>query len=314
MFWFCKWKRCRIDCRYHYEYLLIFSKKGHCVSDGAGTFVEDLIFVPGYDEGEQPDGEWFAIANKITTFKSWHLGEVFERDVAFVVVDKVNGKTLEQKIGALGIATCEEGNKVTAVGYPADGEYDGEKMIHAIGTIDASDEGTPEPIGMPSKLTEGASGGPWVLNKVNACGVNSYGYDGEDYMYSPYFDQTVFDMRLYTLGEAPDGGIQITKQPQSASIDQMEPIVFSVEATSSLQNESLNYQWLKNDYPIKGATGKSYTIEDPTEDDIGFYSCKVSNSQGWVYSDSAQLSSGTKMGISLFVIFIAIFVMMLNYI
>jgi hypothetical protein len=235
--------------------------------------------------------------------------------VGFVSVEKdSDGKTLEQKIGALDITTCEEGNKVTAIGYPAAGEYDGEKMIHAIGPIDTKDDegGIPQPLGMPSKMTEGSSGGPWVLNKETACGVNSYGYD-DDIMYTPYFDQTVFDLRSHALDEVPDGGIEITKHPETARFDQLEPIVFSVEATTS-ENESLNFQWLYNDYPIQGANKKSYEITNPTEEDIGFYSCKISNSKGWVYSNSAQLSSGSKMEISLFVIFISIFVMMLNYI
>jgi len=53
---------------------------------------------------------------------------------------------------------------------------------------------------------------------------------------------------------------------------------------------TIQYQWLKDNVPIPGATQPSYEIEDAREDDIGSYRLKATNSCGTATSNAAQVT------------------------
>jgi hypothetical protein len=81
---------------------------------------------------------------------------------------------------------------------------------------------------------------------------------------------------------------QITSQPASLVLNPSQSATFTVAATGS---EPLSYQWLRNDNPINGATGTSYTLASVTPGDSGsLFSCLVSNPAGSATSQSAALT------------------------
>ncbi len=80
--------------------------------------------------------------------------------------------------------------------------------------------------------------------------------------------------------------VSITAQPQSQNICMNDDVTFSVTATGT---SPLTYQWYKNDAVIPDADSSSYTIENATLQDTGYYSCEITNLCRTVSSDSAEL-------------------------
>ena len=164
---------------------------GHCVKY-QGTWHTNWVFVPGYNNGNAPYGEW--PASQTLTTPQWEAGEDLDYDVGAAVVNTVNGRHLTDVVGGQGIA-FNQARKQTmyTFGYPAEGKYDGSKLDYCSGTtfvdfISSNDNG------MRCDMTGGSSGGPWFLNFDRATGtgaqnsVNSFGYNFlPGYMFGPYF-------------------------------------------------------------------------------------------------------------------------------
>jgi V8-like Glu-specific endopeptidase len=168
---------------------------GHCVSEN-GDWMTSLVFKPGYLDGNSPYGEGHA--EWVTTPGEWLYLELPTRDVAFVRISE----NLGDQLGWLGI-TANAGRNGTSweqYGYPADDPFDGYKLAKNTSAwgYDDCTSGPPCTMGVGSSFTGGSSGGPWVLNQdgdLYANGVNSYYYnDCATTMYSPYFDQTIWDL------------------------------------------------------------------------------------------------------------------------
>lgn len=84
--------------------------------------------------------------------------------------------------------------------------------------------------------------------------------------------------------------VTITVQPQSQSVNHLEPATFTVSATGS---PPLAYQWRRDAVDIPGATGASYTIPQTVAEDTGSsFSVTVSNSLGSITSAAALLTVG----------------------
>jgi len=77
-----------------------------------------------------------------------------------------------------------------------------------------------------------------------------------------------------------------TQTPEPLTICSGETAVFRVSALG----HDLTYQWLKNSSPISGANQPALYINDASEDDEGYYSCKVTGFCGIALSDSAFLN------------------------
>ena len=103
------------------------------------------------------------------------------------------------------------------------------------------------------------------------------------------------DGRLYylaintgTVGRITYAAPQITTQPKSQAVDEGTPVTFTVVATG---NGTLSYQWRRNGTDIPGATGASYTLDNPTAGDSGAaFTVRVTNSFGSAVSDPATLA------------------------
>lgn len=164
---------------------------GHCVKY-QGSWHTDWIFVPGYDEGAAPYGEWAASATLTTP--QWEASEDINYDVGAAVVEPVNGAHLTDVVGGQGVAFNQpRGQDMYAFGYPAADPYDGSALIHCSGST-FTDPLLSDDHGMSCDMTGGSSGGPWFLAFDEATGtgvqasVNSFGYTFlPGYMFGPYF-------------------------------------------------------------------------------------------------------------------------------
>jgi hypothetical protein len=82
-----------------------------------------------------------------------------------------------------------------------------------------------------------------------------------------------------------DQAISITGQPQPATIDQGQPVTFSVNATGT----TLSYRWLHDDLEIAGATNSTFSIASVKGTDAGNYQVRISNGTGSTLSTKALL-------------------------
>lgn len=180
----------------------------HCVMD-AGRFVTNWAFVPDYETKANPF--WYAsrlfVRNEFASQKQFNRTAV-EHDWAFAVIPSgtftKNRKRftnptsqLDSGYGAfdyLSTGFSATGNVSTALGYPASGLYNGTLLKYAQGLIKNDPTGYAT-WGMPSNLTGGASGGPWLssLSSDSTSGsvssVNSYKYTNDaNSMYGPKFN------------------------------------------------------------------------------------------------------------------------------
>ncbi len=102
---------------------------GHCVIDPeTGTVASYVVFVPGYREGNEPFGEWGAEAYATTPQWAETAGtrEPDEAgDLAMLVLEDHEGKSVQSEVGALGIAFNQAREQTyTQSGYPAEEPYD----------------------------------------------------------------------------------------------------------------------------------------------------------------------------------------------
>lgn len=122
-------------------------------------------------------------------------------------MEPLDGSTLEDAIGGRSIAFGQPREQSFEVfGYPAADGFDGERLYVCEADTywrDSTPSGTgPDPIGLGCDMTQGSSGGGWVINGTTLNSVNSYGYEdrnGSDlpYMFGPYFASAASD--LFTL-------------------------------------------------------------------------------------------------------------------
>ncbi|MEU8198897.1 peptidase [Microbispora amethystogenes] len=164
---------------------------GHCVKVN-GAFHANWVFVPGYDQGNRPDGTW--PATTLLTTSQWNSGENMNYDVAAAVVAPQGGKSLTDVVGGQGVAFNQpRGRQTYAFGYPAGAPYDGSRLVYCSGrTFD--DYLSSEDQGLSCGMTGGSSGGPWLLNFSQSTGggmvnsVNSFKYNfAPSWMFGPYF-------------------------------------------------------------------------------------------------------------------------------
>ena len=164
---------------------------GHCVKY-QGSWHTNWIFVPGYDNGAAPFGEW-AAASTLTT-PQWEASEDMNYDVGAAVLNPLDGAYLTDVVGAQGIAFNQQRNQdMYTFGYPAADPYDGSRLIYCSGST-FTDFLLTQDHGMDCDMTGGSSGGPWFLGFDEATGtgmqnsVNSFGYTFlPGVMFGPYF-------------------------------------------------------------------------------------------------------------------------------
>ncbi|MFD8978404.1 trypsin-like serine peptidase [Streptomyces sp. NPDC059564] len=164
---------------------------GHCVKY-QGAWHTNWVFVPAYDNGNAPYGQW--PATKTFATDQWAASEDMNMDVGLAVVAPLNGRKLSQAVGAQGIAFNGGYNKkMYSFGFPAAAPYDGTKLVYCSGNS-GKDFLLTKDHGLGCNMTGGSSGGPWLQDFDEATGlgtqvsVNSFGYTFlPNRMFGPYF-------------------------------------------------------------------------------------------------------------------------------
>ncbi|MGW5848047.1 trypsin-like serine peptidase [Streptomyces sp. NPDC055254] len=164
---------------------------GHCVKY-QGAWHTNWVFVPAYDNGAAPYGQWSA--TKTFATDQWAASEDMNMDVGLAVVAPLNGQKLSQVVGAQGILFNGGYNKrMYSFGFPAAAPYDGTKLVYCSGNS-GKDFLLTRDHSLSCNMTGGSSGGPWFQDFNEATGlgtqvsVNSFGYTFlPNRMYGPYF-------------------------------------------------------------------------------------------------------------------------------
>lgn len=177
---------------------------GHCVKYQGGWHT-NWVFVPGYDNGNAPYGQWAAKSTMTTA--QWEAGEDINYDVGAAVVNPIQGRRLTDVVGGQGIAFNQaRGQRMHSFGYPAASPYDGARLIYCAGTA-FTDVLLSDDNGLSCDMTGGSSGGPWFIGFDESTGagvqnsVNSFGYNFlPGYMFGPYFGAEA--QNLYNAAQA----------------------------------------------------------------------------------------------------------------
>ncbi|MEU9045861.1 MULTISPECIES: hypothetical protein [unclassified Kitasatospora] len=165
----------------------------HCVWDPKLGQRADLVFVPGYRDGDTPSGVWPLLA--VTVDDGWKDHADPDMDVAFAVVQAQNGQQVQQVLGAnrLGV---NRGYRVPVkvTGYPGSSDV-------PITCSNTTSEQSPTQLRIDCPdYTGGTSGSPWVTDfdpttrtgtVVGVIGGYQEGGDSPDTSYSSYFGDRV---------------------------------------------------------------------------------------------------------------------------
>ncbi|CAF4539022.1 unnamed protein product, partial [Rotaria sp. Silwood2] len=176
---------------------------GHCVFDlSTHTRHSNWIFIPDYDDGAAPLKKW--PAKYVTALQAYttssYLSPNRNYDVGFVVVSPVNSLRIAQVTGSQGIMFNAPRNQLTfSFGYPGN-IANAEIMSVCISKAMPKRCNVPGFVGQSLRcgMTQGSSGGPWILNFVATIGigfinsVNSFGCNAAPNMlHGPYFDSNI---------------------------------------------------------------------------------------------------------------------------
>ncbi|MFG2329444.1 trypsin-like serine peptidase [Streptomyces sp. NPDC048604] len=164
---------------------------GHCVKY-QGSWHTNWVFVPAYNNGSAPYGQW--TASKTLTTPQWEASEDINYDVGAAVLAPLNGQKLTAVTGAQGIQFNGGYNKAMyAFGFPAASPYDGSKLVYCSGNS-SKDFLFSQDHSLGCNMTGGSSGGPWFTGFSESAGtglqvsVNSFGYTFlPNRMFGPYF-------------------------------------------------------------------------------------------------------------------------------
>ena len=190
---------------------------GHCVTEGdGGGFFANFLFVPGYNDGAAPAGEW--VGEYAVTSSQWKNNEDFRYDVAALTM-AANGsdQEIEEVVGARGIAFNQDPDQIyRSFGHPAAPPFDGELMFYCDSGLGYLDFGpSPAPMAIGCDMTGGSSGGGWIVEDVGTGkgfvhSVNSFGYETggngyEETMFGPQLGNVAAAVHEAAGGEAaPD--------------------------------------------------------------------------------------------------------------
>ena len=130
-------------------------------------------------------------------------------------------------------------------------------------------------------------------------GAENHGFQVEAFFHGAMDDVRAYNRALSATEVqqlyAGEATVQFTAQPQPQSINQAQAASFSVTATGT---GTLSYQWQKDGVDIPNATGSTYNIANAQPQNIGYYTCKVTDSVGTVTSQQAALNiNGVPFGV-----------------
>ena len=205
----------------------------HCVVSDDGTRPLKIVFIPGYRNGglrSGPLGVWEATQ---ASFPQGYLnggGEPnYEYDLGAFRVAPLNGMTIEDRVGARGYLFNGPATQLfQSFGYPAGKPFDGEKLwtckSQSGRRLDIA--GGPNMVSMGCDMTQGSSGGGWIvdderINSVVSIGITSM----PDVLWGPYFGSTAENL-WRTVGGGGSG--------PAPGPDPTEPVAHQMRLTLKL--------------------------------------------------------------------------------
>ncbi len=167
---------------------------GHCLNEGPGDFASRFTFVPAYENGNAPFGQW--AATELFAPTEWVDAGNITYDTGFAVVSSPNGSSLSDTVGASGVTFNQaRGLSYSLYGYPAASPFTGETLQRCAGRATADPFGQSQSQGVPCDMTGGSSGGPWFIGTGSAGqqnSVNSFGYNSvRNTMFGPYWGSVI---------------------------------------------------------------------------------------------------------------------------
>ncbi len=170
------------------------STAGHCLNEGPGAFATNFTFVPAYNNGAAPYGQWNATELYAPTL--WTSGGDITYDTGFAIVSPPTGPTLSDTVGASGVSfNNSRGLTYSAYGYPAAPPFTGGTLQSCYGTATDDPFGQTASQGIPCNMTGGSSGGPWFIGSGTSGlqnSVNSFGYTAvPNTMFGPYWGSVI---------------------------------------------------------------------------------------------------------------------------
>ena len=166
----------------------------HCINGGDGSgYRSDLVFIPGYRDGEAPYGIWTPA--RLLVAPGWAKSADPALDVGFVVLEPRDGENIEQVLGA-NTLTFNPGyrNLVRVTGYPQSSD---EPITCRNWTTEQSASQLKFSCG---GFTGGTSGSPWITrfdsatgtgNIVGVIGGYQQGGNTASVSYSAYLDDAI---------------------------------------------------------------------------------------------------------------------------
>ena len=156
----------------------------------------NVIFAPAYKNGSTPFGVWSA--SYITTKGSWFEYGDLRYDMAGAVLNDWHGQTISDVVGSLGFAYNQDSDlHWLNFGYPSSAPYDGKTQQICAAPFAYADMSmpSPSPISMGCDMTQGSSGGSWILSFSGQVGQTNFLNGNNSYRYSfhpkelfsPYF-------------------------------------------------------------------------------------------------------------------------------
>lgn len=181
----------------------------HCVYANPEGFFTNLIFIPGYEDRNEPFGRW--PAQQLLVSDDWKSNELpFDDYAALVVTPNQSGELLADVVGARGIAFNQQPNEaIEALGYPAmpSNLFNGEKLVGCQST--GSWRLIKPLIAIGCDMKEGSSGGGWIIHGEYVASVTSIGIRGlGPIQFGPHLDDRA--LALYNLAR---GGTTVFPQP-----------------------------------------------------------------------------------------------------
>ncbi|MGW7524674.1 trypsin-like serine peptidase [Streptomyces sp. NPDC054783] len=172
----------------------LLATAGHCVGDSD----TDLVFVPGYRDGQAPYGVWKVDKRYLPV--GWAKDQDEDSDLALVTVDDLDGRRIENVVGAnrFTTGTATGATAVTVTGYP-----DSREVPISCTNKPAAHSSTQQRIDCPS-LTSGTSGSPWINGDHQVVGVlggHEEGGSTDDVSYSVVLGDRAAELYKDAIGD-----------------------------------------------------------------------------------------------------------------
>ena len=189
------------------------STAGHCVSNGNGTWSNNVLVVPAYSSKcdtcrNAPLGVWHA--SNLTTKSEWHYEANVLQDIGYITLHTNNaGKNAVSLLGGRGTRwNVSRFQTFNAMGYPHASPFNGNSQFKSVSRRIRDDDPSggywpgPNTIAIWSNMTGGSSGGAWMANGYQN-GLNSYRYISgpkadKRQIYGPYFGGAAHRLFRYT--------------------------------------------------------------------------------------------------------------------